>query len=74
MWNKKMTKMQADQNSLFDINKSLKDDNKELMMQVDKYIKKVQEMDERIEAEKEKQFKTSMEVHDAKREVQSLQD
>ena len=43
MWQKRVTKLQVDQASLLQMNQTLKEDNKELMMQVDKYINKVKE-------------------------------
>mgnify|MGYP006161196205 CR=1 FL=1 len=41
MWASRAKKTQLTSKSLLDMNQGLKDDNQELMMQVDKYIKRV---------------------------------
>jgi len=53
MWEKKLKKLQIDQTSLLEMNESLKDDNKELIMQVDKYIKQFKEKDEQRNDQKD---------------------
>ena len=40
-WQRKLSNLDQNQQSLFEMNSSLKDDNKELMMQIDKYMKRV---------------------------------
>ena len=40
-WQRKVSDLDQNQRSLFEMNSSLKDDNKELMMQIDKYMKRV---------------------------------
>lgn len=40
-WKRKLSNLDQNQQSLFEMNSSLKDDNKELMMQIDKYMKRV---------------------------------
>lgn len=41
MWKSKNTKSQNDLKGFLEMNQSLKDDNKDLMIQLDKYIKRV---------------------------------
>ena len=56
------------------MNGSLKDDNKDLMIQIDKYIKRVKQLENELDREKESHHKTEMIVHDMRREKESVQD
>ena len=41
MWTKKFDKLSNDYHKMIELNTGLKDDNKDLMIQIDKYIKRV---------------------------------
>lgn len=73
-WQRKLSKLEEDQRSLFEMNSSLKDDNKELMMQIDKYMKRVKQLENNVEREKDAHKETERLVHDYKRDKQDLND
>ena len=74
MWDARNKKTQATSSSLLEMNQGLKDDNQELMMQVDKYIKRVRQVENEVEREKENCRATELKLHDERRNVQNLQD
>ena len=53
MWKSKNTKSQNDLKGFLEMNQSLKDDNKDLMIQLDKYIKRVKQLENEVDREKE---------------------
>lgn len=72
MWASRAKKTQLTSKSLLDMNQGLKDDNQELMMQVDKYIKRVRQVENEVEREKENSRATELKLHDERRNVQNL--
>jgi len=53
MWKKKCDKLQKDQTAMLQMNSNLKDDNKDLMIQIDKYIKRVKQLENQIDRDRE---------------------
>ena len=56
------------------MNQGLKDDNKDLMIQLDKYIKRVKQLENEVDREKEEVKRVDLIVHDLKKDRQDLQD
>ena len=56
------------------MNQSLKDDNKDLMIQLDKYIKRVKQLENEVDREKEEVKRVELTVHDLKKDKQDMQD
>ena len=57
-----------------ELSTSLKDDNKDLMIQIDKYIKRVKQLENTFEREKKEHSETELKIHDLKREKEGLQE
>lgn len=57
-----------------ELSTTLKDDNKDLMIQIDKYIKRVKQIENTLEREKQDHSETEMQIHDLKREKEALQE
>jgi hypothetical protein len=51
---------------------SLKDDNKDLMIQIDKYIKRIKQLENSLEREKKEHSETDLKIHDLKREKEAV--
>lgn len=74
MWKKKCDKLQKDQTAMLQMNSNLKDDNKDLMIQIDKYIKRVKQLENQIDRDRETQKQTEQQVHDREGEKRCIQD
>ena len=56
------------------MNQSLKDDNKDMMIQLDKYIKRVKSLENEVNREKEDSKKQDLLMHDLKKDKNDLTD
>ena len=74
MWKSKNTKSQNDLKGFLEMNQSLKDDNKDLMIQLDKYIKRVKQLENEVDREKEEVKRAELSIHDLKKDKQDMQD
>ena len=74
MWKTKNTKSQNDLKGFLEMNQSLKDDNKDLMIQLDKYIKRVKQLENEVDREKEEVKRVELSLHDLKKDKQDMQD
>ena len=74
MWKSKNTKSQNDLKGFLEMNQSLKDDNKDLMIQLDKYIKRVKQLENEVDREKEEVKRVELSLHDLKKDKQDMQD
>ena len=74
MWKSKNTKSQNDLKGFLEMNQSLKDDNKDLMIQLDKYIKRVKQLENEVDREKEEVKRVELSVHDLKKDKNDLMD
>ena len=74
MWKTKNSKSQNDLKGFLEMNQSLKDDNKDLMIQLDKYIKRVKQLENEVDREKEEVKRVELTVHDLKKDKQDMQD
>ena len=74
MWKTKNTKSQNDLKGFLEMNQSLKDDNKDLMIQLDKYIKRVKQLENEVDREKEEVKRVELSLHDLKKDKQEMQD
>ena len=72
MWTQKHSKLSAEHKRMIELSTGLKDDNKDLMIQIDKYIKRVNQLENTLEREKQEHKDTDMKVHDLKREKEGL--
>lgn len=72
MWTQKHSKLSAEHKKMIELSTGLKDDNKDLMIQIDKYIKRVNQLENTLEREKQEHKDTDMKVHDLKREKEGL--
>lgn len=72
VWTKKLDKIQKDHQSMVEMNSSLKDDNKDLLIQIDKYIKRVKQLENQIEREAGTKKETELQVHDYRRDKEAL--
>ena len=52
MWKSKLSKSQSDLKSFLEMNQSLKDDNKDLLLQLDKYMKRTKQLENEVDREK----------------------
>lgn len=55
------------------MNSSLKDDNKDLLIQIDKYIKRVKQLENQIEREEGNKKEVELQAHDFRRDKEALQ-
>ena len=74
VWTSKHTKLEKDKRNLLEINQSLKDDNKDLLMQIDKYLKRIRQLENEAERELDKHRHQELAIHDYKREIITLKD
>ena len=74
VWKTKNTKSQNDLKGFLEMNQSLKDDNKDLMIQLDKYIKRVKQLENEVDREKEEVKRVELSLHDLKKDKQDMQD
>ena len=74
VWKTKNTKSQNDLKGFLEMNQSLKDDNKDLMIQLDKYIKRVKQLENEVDREKEEVKRVELSLHDLKKDKQEMQD
>jgi hypothetical protein len=74
VWKTKNSKSQNDLKGFLEMNQSLKDDNKDLMIQLDKYIKRVKQLENEVDREKEEVKRVELTVHDLKKDKQDMQD
>lgn len=74
VWEGKLQKSQKENKTLLEMNQGLKDDNKDLMLQIDKQIKRVISLENEVEREGKEKRELELKLHDQKRENQNLQD
>lgn len=55
------------------MSQSLKDDNKDLLIQVDKYIKRVKQLENEVEREVADKKGAELQVHDFKRDKETIE-
>ena len=55
------------------MSQSLKDDNKDLLIQVDKYIKRVKQLENEVEREVADKKAAELQVHDFKRDKETIE-
>ena len=53
---------------------TLKDDNKDILIETDKYIKRVKQVENELGREKEAHLETQTEIRDLKRDLQQAKD
>ena len=69
IWEKKLEKMGQDNESLVELVGTLKDDNKDILIETDKYIKRVKQVENELGREKEAHLETQTEIRDLKRDL-----
>jgi len=68
IWKKKDQKNKDNNKQLIILNEELKDNNKDLFIEIDKYTKRIRQLENDVEREKEQKKEMEQQIHDLRKD------
>ena len=59
---------------MIQLNQQLKDDNKDLFIQIDKYLKRIKQLENEVDREKESKREMELQIHDLRKDKSYIQE